>query len=237
MNNPPFQQALTDAELDRLTDFLDAIGSTAMNLEMLDGYFAALICGPEMVSPSEYLPQIWGEDFSFESNAQATDMMGLIMRHWNTIASALLHALEEPDVYLPVLLEGGDGVAHGNDWAQGFIRGVHTRPGSWRDLIDNDEHCGPMLPIMLLAHENDPDPALRPPPVAADKREELIDMMIASLTMIYRFFEPHRWSLAQTPLDVPLRREGPKIGRNDPCPCGNGRKFKHCCGSNSPTMH
>ncbi|WP_369122926.1 SEC-C metal-binding domain-containing protein [Pseudomonas amygdali] len=55
--------------------------------------------------------------------------------------------------------------------------------------------------------------------------------------MIYRFFEPHRWSLALTPPDVPLRREGPKIGRNAPCPCSSGRKFKNCCGSNSPTMH
>ncbi|WP_153016116.1 UPF0149 family protein, partial [Pseudomonas savastanoi] len=70
MSHPPFQQALTEAELDRLTDFLDAIGSPAMNIEMLDGYFAALICGPEMVPPNEYLPQILGENFSFESNAQ-----------------------------------------------------------------------------------------------------------------------------------------------------------------------
>jgi preprotein translocase subunit SecA len=23
---------------------------------------------------------------------------------------------------------------------------------------------------------------------------------------------------------------GPKVGRNDPCPCGSGRKYKHCCG-------
>ncbi|MDT8896340.1 preprotein translocase subunit SecA [Halomonas sp. I1] len=28
----------------------------------------------------------------------------------------------------------------------------------------------------------------------------------------------------------PARREGPKIGRNDPCPCGSGKKFKQCCG-------
>lgn len=27
----------------------------------------------------------------------------------------------------------------------------------------------------------------------------------------------------------PVRRSGPKVGRNDPCPCGSGRKFKHCC--------
>ena len=237
MSHPFFQQALTEDNFDRLTDFLEAIGSPAMNIEMLDGYFAALICGPDMIFPNEYLPQIWGDDFSFDSDAEATEIMELIMRHWNTISSALLHTLEEPDVYLPVLLEGCDGIAHGNDWALGFMRGVHTRAASWRNLIDSDDHGGPMLPIMLLAHEHDPDPAMRPPPVANAKREELIQMMIASMTVIYRFFEPHRRSLAQTPLHVPLRREGPKIGRNEPCPCGSGRKFKHCCATDAPAMH
>lgn len=28
-----------------------------------------------------------------------------------------------------------------------------------------------------------------------------------------------------------FRREGPKVGRNDPCVCGSGKKFKKCCGS------
>ncbi len=28
----------------------------------------------------------------------------------------------------------------------------------------------------------------------------------------------------------PLRREQPKVGRNDPCPCGSGKKYKKCCG-------
>ena len=28
----------------------------------------------------------------------------------------------------------------------------------------------------------------------------------------------------------PYRREEPKIGRNDPCPCGSGKKYKKCCG-------
>ena len=27
--------------------------------------------------------------------------------------------------------------------------------------------------------------------------------------------------------------EGPKIGRNDPCPCGSGKKYKNCCGKNN----
>ena len=30
---------------------------------------------------------------------------------------------------------------------------------------------------------------------------------------------------------VTIRREAPKIGRNDPCPCGSGKKYKKCCGA------
>ena len=29
----------------------------------------------------------------------------------------------------------------------------------------------------------------------------------------------------------PVRREEPKVGRNDPCPCGSGKKYKKCCGA------
>ena len=31
-----------------------------------------------------------------------------------------------------------------------------------------------------------------------------------------------------------VRREAPKVGRNDPCPCGSGKKYKHCCGRTTP---
>jgi uncharacterized protein YecA (UPF0149 family) len=32
---------------------------------------------------------------------------------------------------------------------------------------------------------------------------------------------------------TPIVRTSAKIGRNDPCPCGNGRKYKKCCGTNA----
>lgn len=32
--------------------------------------------------------------------------------------------------------------------------------------------------------------------------------------------------------NAPIRRDVPKVGRNDPCPCGSGKKFKNCCGAN-----
>jgi preprotein translocase subunit SecA len=30
---------------------------------------------------------------------------------------------------------------------------------------------------------------------------------------------------------TPYKRESPKVGRNDPCPCGSGKKYKKCCGA------
>jgi uncharacterized protein len=237
MNNATIQQPLNDDELNRLGKFLDGIGAPAMNLEALDGYFVALICGPDLVLPSEYLPAIWGEDFCFDDHSQASDILDLLMRHWNAISLDLLRSLKQPDVYMPVLITDDEGVAHGNDWARGFLRCVEEYPASWRELVLSEEHGGPLIPIMLLAHEHDPDPSMRPKPVPPDKREEILSMMIAGLTRIYRYFEPHRRSRATASRPAPLRREGRKIGRNEPCPCGSGLKYKRCCGSNATTIH
>jgi len=56
---------LTDAELDRLGKFLRACkGGRAMNVEQLDGFFAALIAGPETVMPSEYYAEVFGGEMS-----------------------------------------------------------------------------------------------------------------------------------------------------------------------------
>ena len=32
---------------------------------------------------------------------------------------------------------------------------------------------------------------------------------------------------------APIRRDMPKVGRNEPCPCGSGKKYKNCCGRNA----
>ena len=62
------------------------------------------------------------------------------------------------------------------------------------------------MPIRLLAHEHAPDPALWLPLATVQKREELIKVMIVKLTVIYRFFEPFRGSLAHTRMYVLLLR-------------------------------
>jgi uncharacterized protein len=59
-------------------------------------------------------------------------------------------------------------------------------------------------------------------------REELADT-VASL---HAYWGEGRKAAAErlSQSAVPQRRSGPKVGRNDPCPCGSGKKFKKCCG-------
>jgi uncharacterized protein len=94
------------------------------------------------------------------------------------------------------------------------------------------------VPILALAHEHDPDPEMRPykEPISAEARENLIVGAAAGVTGIYRYFESQRLVEKELYDDATtFRRVMPKIGRNDPCPCGSGKKFKHCCGRT--TMH
>jgi uncharacterized protein len=156
------------------------------------------------------------------------------MGHWNVIADTL----QSDEVFLPLLLEDEDGITHANDWATGFQRGMELRKAEWAALLDNEEHGGLLVPILALAHENDPDPDMRPykEQLSAERREKLIVGAAAGVTGIYHYFEAQR--LVESHLfgsTGTVRRAMPKIGRNDPCPCGSGNKFKHCCGRT--TLH
>ena len=227
-------QALTDAEYDRIASMLARFRSEqAMNLEMLDGYFAALVCSPDMVRPSEYLREIWGgtmaDDEAFGGQKELQTFLDLVMRHWN----AVVHSLNSEDVFLPLLLEADDGVARGNDWAHGFMRGMDLRRDEWAELMNDEEHGGALIPILALANEHHPDPEMRPykEPMSAERREQLMVGVAASVQAIYRYFAPHRRVSARLEREgTTYRRPSDKIGRNEPCPCGSGKKFKKCCG-------
>jgi uncharacterized protein len=64
-------------------------GGKAMNIEKLDGFFSPLIAGPEIVLPSEYMPEVFGgetpESHGFSTHAEVNEILALLMRHWNPI--------------------------------------------------------------------------------------------------------------------------------------------------------
>lgn len=81
----------------------------------------------------------------------------------------------------------------------------------------------------------------------SDRNYDLVDDMISDLESWYCFSDPKEYMReAETPAALPdfdfgeklfwesqtegtFARETPKVGKNDPCPCGSGRKYKKCC--------
>ena len=226
----------TDKEIDQISNMLEKVGAH-MNLEAIDGFFAALHCSPDLVMPSQYLGDILGDQSddanAFDGEEEAQTFFSLLMQHWNHVGSQL----REDEMFLPLLLEE-DGTAYGNDWAQGFLQGIEHNRDEWQVLLDDEDHAGSMIPIFVLAHEHSSDPELRPysEPISDERREELIVAMAAGTMRIYRYFENHReFSAHERSHAGTYRRETEKVGRNDPCPCGSGKKYKKCCGN--PTLH
>jgi uncharacterized protein len=98
--------------------------------------------------------------------------------------------------------------------------------------MNDDNHAGVLIPIMALAYEHHPDPEMRPykEPMSIERREQLIVGVAASVPAIYRYFAAERKLEVGKLSSVKIfRRDAPKVGRNEPCPCGSGKKFKHCC--------
>jgi uncharacterized protein len=199
-----------------------------MTVEMLDGFFAALVCSPKLVMPSEYMPHVLGEDESKLADLEEVkDFYGLVIRHWNAVARALARKDKRYDL---VLVSPDDNKSYGNHWAEGFLQGVRIGGSAWSDLINDEEHGGIFVPLFALAHEHDPDPELRPNPISDDQRDLMLATISASLAGVFEYFAQHR---RQPLMDSRTGQVMPKkVGRNEPCPCGSARKYKHCCGGN-----
>ena len=114
---------------------------------------------------------------------------------------------------------------------------MELRKTEWAALLDDEKHGGSLVPILALAHEHDPDPAMRSyeQPISAEKREKLIIGAAAGVMNIYRYFRKQGTADAYRASVATYRRITLKTGRNELCPCGSGKKFKHCCGK--VTLH
>ena len=113
-------------------------------------------------------------------------------------------------------------------WCAGFLRGVALQAEAWAAFEDAE----PAM-LALLRQHGAPDNQGRthlPPEEHARIEERLTAFVLAA----YAFFVDQRVAettgaavLTGLP-DTPVRT-GDKVGRNDPCPCGSGRKAKRCC--------
>jgi uncharacterized protein len=224
---------LSDAELEELDRFLlyGVDNDEAMTLDRLDGYLHALAIGPQTIMPKQWMPKVWGEDSAMmppmDSLEQLNHIMGLVMRHYNSIISGFE---QKPPFVVPYwgirkyetgVFEDAEG------WAYGFTEGVALNRAAWKPLFDTPKGQQWYRPIGLLGEDEfsaDQDELIRTP----DLRQELTHEIEDSLVNIHAFWLPLRQAIYERETSQRLRT---KVGRNEPCPCGSGKKFKKCCGS------
>ncbi len=216
-------------DLEVLDQFLmsEASPENCMQLSGLDGFLTGIAIGPELIKPSEWLPAIWGDDEPvFENEEQVQTVIGAIMGRYNEI----LRELDtDPEAYTPIVWKGPDGQVIAADWAEGFRDAVRLRQDAWQPLFEDRQANVVLTPIMVLCDEPEGGPLLKlKPEELAALRAEAANRIPACVLGIDMFWKNRRGR--PTAGAGPVKR--PKVGRNDPCPCGSGRKYKRCCGAN-----
>ena len=198
-------EPLSDAELDELESFLasDAVPEDCMDLEMLDGFLAAIVSGPESIQPSEWLPQVWSDGGrsttpAYGNSEQAQQIMTLILRHMVGIQRTLAESPTRfrPLLYLPEEKKPGQKPAErqppeGTAWCEGFMAGVKLRDDEWQPLYDAQDARDWIFPIEALAF-GDQDPEFAEWIYDREKRASLVEELAVAAVLIYRFWQDKR---------------------------------------------
>jgi uncharacterized protein len=221
---------LSDKEFQELDTFLlsDRCADDGMTMDSLHGYLTALAIGPEEVPMAEWLPKVWGsageKGPSFKTPKEGERIIGLIGRFMNEILMTFEVAPKDFEPLYCEFEEEGKPLIDGEGWAWGFWEGMQLRADAWQPMWDSPLADMARAIYLLGAEEvEEEEMALVDDPV---KRNKLAIEMEAAIPHIFKYWQPRRKSSVQQ-----VRNEGPKTGRNDPCPCGSGKKFKKCCGA------
>jgi uncharacterized protein len=221
-----------DKRLRELDDFLcsDTVPETAMDVSTLEGFLTALVIGPDMIPPSQYMPWIWdmynGEnEIIYDNMEQMNDSMNLIMQVWNNIAKTYS---DNPSSFEPAYFRAFEWGAA--DWCEGFLLGTQLSSKTWDTLWM--AHPKLVTPFLRLGDKTEIELTKK-----VKDAEKWMTAVPEALEGIHGYWLERRKDSKGnlTVGSMPVTRD-PKVGRNEPCPCGSGKKFKKCCGA-PPTIH
>ena len=211
-----------EAARSRLIELLDAKSEAhnTMRCDEVQGFMMALLSGPDALNPTNWLPEILGEESLFDAK-ERTEIERLVM----AMAADMRMKLNEkilPDLWF---YEDEAGNPDFYTWCNAYLYALDIVPTDWFEAVDQEEFEDLFYPIMALGGIYD----------AEENGEVILHLNEKELTQLESDL-PHvlldiywYWqAIINKPQTV--RREGEKVGRNDPCPCGSGKKYKACCG-------
>ena len=248
-------------ELETLLDPLRLRLKLTPRWEFCEGFMAALVCCRRRMEPQEYLPVLLTMDGArlpleavFEQSALQQRFLQLWSRRWDAIADALDHkisALDDPGAYQPEVLDAraaklGQSASlstavldrhlpsFGQLWALGFMAAVNAWPEEWagpRNKAAQHWRSSSLDLLEALTLDDTDIPTLSafadeedgPPTVSVRRMTAFGDAIWAVYNM--------RDTWRQLGPRVQTVRASAAPGRNDPCSCGSGRKYKKCCGA------
>lgn len=243
----------TPAELEAFAEIADRLGGFAqqVNPEWVDGWLTALATGLTLPPFDQWIAAMAGDDFGRafgdpedRARAEAALSARLAVLRDQLDAESLD---EQPDVLrlAPVMDEWteedrdlartehgytGEQTAElvtGGTWADGFIAAVAARAPDWPEPADDGvEDCLALLQQVHVLRLPEGSAELRQHvgPDAPVDRDALIDAACFAVQDL------RLWAVDHAPRPE-TRRVEKTPGRNDPCPCGSGRKFKKCHGA------
>ena len=215
---------LTESDLDRLEKYLDdpERAEVTLPLDAVQGLFAAIACATPPVTRAKWLPAILGVSLSAGGPEDIEPIAQLLER----FAEDTARQLNEAEGFNFILYGGED--EDFSSWADGYLAGVDLIDPPWEEETEPEDLDDLLFPFLALTGQakelaleageewmSEADEAR----MLAEIREDLADHVIE----VRRY-----WFEKRAPATV--KREGPKVGRNDPCPCGSGRKYKSCHG-------
>ena len=204
---------------------------------------------PVVVQDGDTTPEAGG---SFADAAQRAQFLQIWNQRWDEVQTALdtpIESLEDAHAYHPEVMDVRGAMAalspeeraevpdealpaFGQVWALGFMFAVEAWPDEWVEPSDKKAakwHDVSLQAIVALTEDDAGEPELSPfsddgpPSMSTDRFNAFADAVwsVYDLREIWRGIGPRVETLRRA--DVP--------GRNDPCHCGSGKKYKKCHGA------
>jgi yecA family protein len=219
----------TEAEETELLDFLYAEVGEEMSLAKLHGLFTAIAAGPDQAQGGDLLAlalNAVGRTKSLRPE-QASRVSKLIKGFYDEIGEAI-----RVQAYSPRLEQEGVMVTNMESdlaaWCQGFVFGLNQHRSAWKSWFNDLRR---EKAIGLIVGWTDSTFAQKITlPDGADPAWTAYGIISDLVPLISQFweFEAGLSDLAG-PTDL-FSTTAQHVPRNNPCPCGSGKKFKHCCG-------
>lgn len=234
----------TDEHASRLAAFLSAPERPEGSMSYCEaaGFLFAVASAPDLVQPSEWIPVVFNEkEAGFATLAEAQEILPLLMALYNHANNGVL---TEAPALPPLCTAYTDVMANFapdaplSQWARGFGAGYDWLADVWdANIKEVSDDVGPELLVLSFFSSRELAEAYRKEIDAVDQSlAEVAAEMLTAIPEAMRSYARIGRSLykanivsPQPKARTPARSE--KIARNDPCPCGSGKKYKMCCGA------